>query len=555
MARKLDRSPLDLVNEICNVGQQLFGLDYVRQVALNLARALQFRYALIGVPKDQKVPAVQTLTVVAGGKVVDNFVYELDGTPCENVLTGRRVCFHSANVAEEFPKDVLLARMGVESYIGAPMIDAASKLRGLTVLLDDKPCKNCETIGTVLEFVASRIAVELDRENQRADRAMRAHQAIQKSNLETLGTLAAGIAHDINNVLSGILGQIQLMELKTTAEDAIHENIVNAKQTAEQARHIARQLVSFARLDPLAPNRCRAHEIIEATVEVAKRTTRQRIAFEVHLLAEHDTLPMDAVHVQQMLLNLIINGGDAMPDGGTIRVVTSNLTIGPNDPNLPKGVYFLLEVEDEGAGIAQESLERIFEPFYSTKLGGQGFGMGLANVRSIVGSHNGTVTASSEPGRGARFSISVPIPEALLAAAAARPTNSAHAASGKQQTLLIIEDDKNIRQFMREFLSYYDYRVLVAPDSERGLEQVERFGDQIDLIISDINMPGHSGYRLLEELRNRDSELPCLVITGDPAAPQALRLRELSHCGLLAKPFLGDELIAEVQRMLQDVVH
>lgn len=540
-----DRPPLDLVHEICNIGQRSFGQDYVGRIALNLVRVLGCRYALIGVPAMSDTPAIQTLAVAAGDTLVENFIYELAGSPCEIVLSGRRVCGYPSNVAQTFPEDLLLQTMAVESYFGAPMIDDSAELRGLAVILDAAPAGNPQTLAAVLEFVASRVAVELDREQQRADRAAHAVQSVQRSNLETLGALATGIAHDFNNVLAGILGQLELIEMKTPPQSAIREHLSNARETAERARHITRRLMSFARVDEASGEGCRAHEIIEATAEVAQHTLRQRLSFELHLKATHDQVRMDRGQLQQLLINLIINAGDAMPEGGSIKIVTADETIaGPGAEGIG-ATRLLIAVEDEGTGMSEDVLGRIFEPFFSTKGSGFRFGMGLANVKSIVESSGGSIRIDSEPGRGSRFEILLPI-RAIQPAEVARAMPD----DTNRQTLLIIEDNRNVRQFMREFLELYDYRVLVAADGQRGLEQLERFGDEIDLVISDINMPGKSGFAILQAILDSRRDLPCLIITGDPSAPAPKQLYDLPNLGLLDKPFLGDELLAEVRKML-----
>ena len=388
-----------------------------------------------------------------------------------------------------------------------------------------------------------------------AQREMDALQAQlqQAKKMEALGTLAGGIAHDFNNILATIMGYAELAQEAAELDRPAPAAIQQIVKSADRARELVNQILAFSRrassrLKPLDLN-----QVIRETAPILKRTIPKMI--EVRLDLDPDLCPVNGDHTQieQVLLNLAGNAKDAMPDGGRLGISTGNLTIdqaeGGGRLGLDPGPYVLLTVSDTGLGLDQQTMEHIFEPFYTTKEVGKGTGLGLASVYGIVKSHQGQIDCASRPGQGAVFRIYLP----ALPADAASPSAEIprdEAIPGGAEAVLLVDDEEALRQVSAEFLESMGYRVTVAGSGEEALDIYRSRDGGLDLVIMDLSMPGMGGHQALKELLSINPALKVIIASGYTAGGRVRDTLEQGAAGYITKPYRRAELLQTVRSVL-----
>jgi hypothetical protein len=378
-------------------------------------------------------------------------------------------------------------------------------------------------------------------------------QLRQSQKMEAIGSLAGGIAHDFNNLLTAILGYCDLaldeMEPHGTAAGDVEE----IRRAAQRAADLTHQLLAFSRRQVLKTRVFSLGSAVVPSEKILRRLISENIALELSLAPDTPLVKADPTQLEQVILNLAVNARDAMPRGGRLRVTTRGTVL--REPltaagtTLPPGAYATLEVSDTGTGIAPEVLERLFEPFFTTKERGQGTGLGLATVYGIVQQSGGAITVATALGAGTTFTLHFPVavPAAEPAEAVQPPPNvSAHG----EGTILLAEDDDAVRAIAREALERAGYTVLAAPDGPSALALADERPDPIDLLLTDVIMPGMNGRELAEALAARRPGLRVLYASG--YTDNVLLDQGVLAPGvwLLDKPFTPAVLTAKVAAIL-----
>jgi signal transduction histidine kinase/CheY-like chemotaxis protein len=372
--------------------------------------------------------------------------------------------------------------------------------------------------------------------------------------LEAVGELAGGIAHDFNNLLTVILGYSESLREYLPATGAGAAELSELRTAAERAATLTRQLLAFSRQQVLQPKPLRLSDTVARVQALLTRTIGDDITLVTIHGADLGTVRADPTQVEQVLLNLVINARDAMPDGGRITLETKNadITVDPplglqDDTAIPRGEYVVLSVTDTGIGMDAATRARIFEPFFTTK-GPGGTGLGLATVYGIVKQSGGFITCATDVGRGTTFSIFLPrVTELPDAPVQAKPTRPA----GGTESILLVEDENAVRTFVESLLMRAGYRVISKPDGIEAAEWLATAG-VIDLLITDVKMPGMNGHALSEYARRVRPNLPVLFISG--YSKETLPLAPDGHhaTAFLGKPFTPFDLLRKVREILDE---
>ncbi|MGH7515328.1 MAG: ATP-binding protein [Gemmatimonadales bacterium] len=371
--------------------------------------------------------------------------------------------------------------------------------------------------------------------------------------MEAVGQLAGGIAHDFNNLLTAILGSTELLLASTDAEDQRRDDVQEIGRAAHRASALVRQLLAFSRKQVMQPRLVNVNAIVREMGGMLRRLVGERIVLRLDLDPALGDVTADPGQLEQVIANLGVNARDAMPEGGTLLIATANVSRmgmpGATDEGIPGGPLVVLIVKDSGTGMDEHVLAHLFEPFFTTKELGRGTGLGLATVYGIVRQSGGQIQVTSRPGEGSTFTLYLPRVEATGRPGAAAPGVPTPVPGGTE-TVLVVEDEEAVRHLICRVLRTKGYRVLEAPHAEAALLVAGSTPAPIDLLVTDMVMPGMGGTALAAELIAVRPSLRVLFITG--YAPEAVERRgELTDTsGLLEKPFSADQLARKVREVL-----
>ena len=385
------------------------------------------------------------------------------------------------------------------------------------------------------------------------DRKRLEAQLMQAQKMEAVGRLAGGVAHDFNNMLTAIKSYSQLLLQDVAADDARHKDIQEIDLAADRAARLTRQLLAFSRQQMLQPRVLDVNQTVSELEKMLQRLLLKDITLSTRLAPDLHAVRADAGQLEQVIVNLVVNARDAMPDGGRLTVRTQNVTIDAAAARqgwsfeVRPGEYVLISVTDTGHGMDAATQSRIFEPFFTTKDRHKGTGLGLSTVYGIVKQSGGYIRVISEPGQGSAFEVYLPVADGSVAPAGppARP-----ATSGGSETVLVVEDDDGIRAVIKRILERAGHRVLEATNGAEALRLCETSGDTIDLVLSDIAMPEMQGPDLARRIRERHPGMAMLLMSGyaESATQQDGILAE--GVEFLGKPFSPDALTRKIRHIL-----
>jgi PAS domain S-box-containing protein len=382
-------------------------------------------------------------------------------------------------------------------------------------------------------------------------------QFLRAQRIEGIGTLATGMAHDLNNILAPILMSAGTLRWGLTPEE--QENAISRIEAGvKRGAGIIQQVLTFGR--GLNGERVAVHagEVMEEVVQIAGRTFPKNIAITSQVEDGLWTIMGDRTQIHQILLNLCVNARDAMPDGGKLALRARNVMLTETRPALPApappGPYLMLQVSDTGCGIAPENRERVFDPFFTTKEIGKGTGLGLSTVLGIVKSHQGAVMVESQTGKGTTFRALLPAtPEAVQSTAPYVPPELPR---GDGEAVLIVDDEPEVVSGMKEMLEKQNYRVLAAKNGLEALAVVHRHGQALDAVVTDLMMPEMDGVDLVRALRKLHPRLKIIASSGmgteKEGSLRAEELAALSVKSFLAKPYTVDKLLAALHGLLRN---
>lgn len=373
--------------------------------------------------------------------------------------------------------------------------------------------------------------------------------------MEAIGQLTGGVAHDFNNVLQVISGNLEILKLVNQGNDTALRRIAAAAEGVNRGARLSSHLLAFARRQPLQTVVVDVGELLNGMEELLRRTLGNGIEVRKHIEPGLWAISADPIQLENVILNLALNARDAMPDAGTLTLRACNAD--PGSGCDPDGDFVVIEVADTGGGMSTEVLERVFEPFFTTKPPGQGTGLGLSMAYGFVKQSDGTISIDSAPGKGTRVRIFLPRAEgepARPSEAGAAQAGASHQAGTARGTILVVDDELEVRETAVAFLSNLGYTVLQAHDGASALALMEG-GVEVDLLFTDVIMPGPvRGGELARQALQRRPGLKVLFTSGYPEGELAHDGKLDAHVKLLKKPYGGDALAREVASMLAPVV-
>ena len=403
-----------------------------------------------------------------------------------------------------------------------------------------------ETVGRVWSFrdVSERI---------RTERALQSsnEQLQQAQKMEAVGQLAGGVAHDFNNILTAVLGNLSLILADPEVPLGVRQRAEEIQLASERAANLTRQLLAFGRRQILTPRVEYLCVILVEMLKLLRISAGGRVTIELELMPEPCPVLLDRGQMEQVILNLVINARDAMPNGGRIVISTCRVEAGPDHPLSftpnPAGSHVLLSVTDNGEGMDAATMARAFEPFFTTKSRGRGTGLGLATAYGMVQQSGGSIRVRSAPGAGATFEILLPYSTRLPGAGDAPAANPD---SPGVATVLVVEDEPPLRGLMRDALAQAGYRVIEAPSGQDALEFEARLPGDIDALVSDIAMAGMDGIELASQLRARRQGMSLLFVTGFVPDDSGGVRPMPKEARVLRKPFGMEALVRQVRESL-----
>jgi PAS domain S-box-containing protein len=378
----------------------------------------------------------------------------------------------------------------------------------------------------------------------------------QAQKVQAIGQLAGGIAHDFNNILTVISGYSQLLISKPEISDEVRAKLGHIHDAGLRATELTRQLLAFSRKQRLQPRVIYLNAVTAEMDPLLQRLLGENIRIRTIGMSGLAAVKADPSQVQQVIMNLVVNARDAMPGGGQLTIETANVTLGEEyalaHHDVLPGNYVMLAVSDSGAGMTRKVQARLFEPFFTTKAPGYGTGLGLATCHGIVKQSGGHIAAYSEVGHGSTFKVYLPSVEAPCSSAATEQVAIRKCGAGER--ILLVEDDRTVREFGCGVLRSLGYEVVSAAN---GLEAIDEFekNPQIDLLVTDVIMPSMGGRKLVENIRREAPNVPVLFTSGYTFDALGETEELESDCDFLTKPYSPDELGQKVHESLASPSH
>jgi PAS domain S-box-containing protein len=432
----------------------------------------------------------------------------------------------------------------------ATLIGGRAELSGLRANGDEFPVELSITRGDVggRTFFTSYLRDLTDRRRAEEERDALEAQLRQSQKMEAIGRLAGGVAHDFNNILLAIRGFAALL-FKNLGDSHEREHVRGIDLAAERAADLTRQLLAYSRQQVLQPEPTDINVVVEETSEMLARLIGEDIRLTYELAPGLRPVLVDRSQLSQVILNLAVNARDAMPDGGSLEIRTRSVEVDETGvlgvEDIEPGTYTLLRIADTGSGISAETAAHVFDPYYTTKA--DGTGLGLATVHGIVQQSGGHIALSSELGVGTTFALYFPVTEEPVAVAE-DPVEVVDMEG--DETILLVEDAELLRPLLVEVLESYGYRVIPAANGADALELLARDRPAIDLLITDVVMPGMNGRELAERIGAELPGLRVLFTSGYPADPHIRQSIAEGRVAFIQKPYLADELARTVRQIL-----
>ena len=539
------------------VGLLEFNRDITARLETQMALLELAPDAIVGIDRDGSIVLVNAQVETLFGYARD----ELIGRPVETLVPERFCDAHRSHRAGYFD-DPCTRPMGVGVELfgrraSGEEFPAEISLSSIQAGGDTLAIAAIRDVSERVVAAHERERLEAETERQRLENQL--HQA---QRLESLGQLAGGIAHDFNNLLAVIINYADLVAADVTAAMATQdgeevwrgtrEDVEQIRSAGERASHLTHQLLAFARREVVQPEVVDVNDVVREVEQLLRRTLGEQVELDSSLTDDLRSVLIDPGQLEQILVNLAVNARDAMPDGGVLRIDTANIDIderyAATRPELSPGPHVRLRASDTGVGMSAETVHRAFDPFYTTKGPGEGTGLGLATVYGIIQQAGGRPQIYSEPGVGTTVTVLLPSTDQVVRSA---ETPARSMSRDCVETILLVEDERALREVTQRILTAAGYRVIVAGDGVEALAVAEGHDEPIDVLLSDVIMPRLNGPQAAERLVALRPSIRVLLMSGfaEPILAHGGHLGE--GVALIEKPFSGPALLTKLAQVLE----
>ncbi|THB78995.1 MAG: response regulator [Desulfobulbaceae bacterium] len=476
--------------------------------------------------------------------VVNHYYETLTGTPKEAIIgkTIREVI--GPDNYRYLEPEIRRVLQGETVHFEAPFVTPTEEEQlfetSLVPISDNK--------GRVLQFII--LAIDVTERNKQAEEKKKLEDSLfEAQKFKAIGTLAAGIAHDFNNLLMGVLGHVSLLELAIDKDSSQHEHFEAIERHIQTATGLTRQLLGFARGGKY---QVKSHDLNQLLLESSQLFGRTHKEIRIHHRLAKETIiaDIDRTQLEQVLLNIYLNAYQAMPEGGQLFLESSIALVSEtfaDAHHITSGTYGKLSITDTGVGMSRDTAAQVFDPFFTTKEKQRGTGLGLASAYGIIKSHHGLITVYSELGKGSTFSVYLPLSESQVMSE--KPVDREFLPG--EGTVLLVDDEVMILDVGEAMLQSIGYQVITANSGSEALDLVRQLRDTIDLIILDLVMPGLSGSKTFEKLREIEPTIPIILSSGYSMNGDVNELMRKGCNGFIQKPFNLAALSAAI-RAVQD---
>lgn len=533
------------------------GHDFFVNLAKNLVESLKIRCVMIG-ELTQKNQSLRTLAVWKETIIDDGFEAPLSGTVFSEVVVRSRYVT-AGNISKLYPANPLLAQCKAGFFFGIVLIDSKAKPIGMLCLINDVPLYNMYLVDPLITVFASRASAELERKIAEEKRTAIEMQLAQAQKMSAIGQLVGGIAHDFNNMVSAISGYAHLLRSKLDHDSPNQKYVQHIIAAGGHTAGLIDQLTQFARhgVPNVAP--VNVHELLDETVVFLERTISKNIAIVKQFSAQKPVSAGDATFLQNVFLNLGINARDAMEgNGGTIVFSTNDMILEESSMlcesfQIDPGEYLCIGVADTGAGMSKEVLSHLFEPFFTTKPKGKGTGLGLANVWGYIENYQGAIQVRSEPGKGATFTLYLPLAESLTQSQLPEKSEPGivRATPGIIRKVLVVDDEPPLREICSEILTAGGYTYSLCENGVDAVDFMKKNGEDIDMVILDVLMPRMNGHDTFYELRKINPSLKIIMMSGFLHKNELKGILKETNTAFIQKPFTEDQLLKKMMSLSQ----
>jgi signal transduction histidine kinase len=534
------RKQLNLIKETVTKETYNLGEKFFIEVVLKLNKALLADYTFIG-KLNEKQDKIDTVALCTQDKILDNFSYALESTPCENVV-GQNVCSYDKNVTKIFPKDQLLIDMGIEAYVGVPMFDSTKKPTGILVSLFKNPITDIETLESILLIFASRAGAELEHRKNQNELFKAKFKAEESNRLKT--AFLANMSHEIRTPMNGILGFTDLLADNNLSHEKreYYANIV--KSSSQQLLNIISDIIDISKIEAeeftLSDTTFNVNEFLTEIIEQSRILLKQKNKSHIELTYNNadniEILTVDKNRLAQVLLNLLSNA-IKFTDSGSIQIIVESLN---ND-----SINF--SVIDTGIGIDKDNHKTIFERFRQVEDNSYegGTGLGLSICKSLVEKMGGGIEIESEPGKGSKFNFTIKTNKNTVKEIVKE--NSLNQTLKNKKTKILIAEDEEINYlYLYEILNSDKYELVHALNGEIAVELFNQTCP--DIVLMDIKMPIMNGYQALKEIKKLNGNIPVIAITAYAMSSDEKKAIDAGFSSYLPKPVPKEKLISVINK-------